>query len=210
MTTVYMITNNYLLKNPIIYKKEVSDEQKREDNLLSFKGEKTASELLKREELRKVKTIYSSTYKSAIGSAKYLSEELDLPIYIDSRLKERRIGVLTGNDETFLKETQTHDFDYKYPSGESLNMVIERMKTCLKDILFHNEEEVVAVFTHDIALESLFTIWCDKGYSLENQMILNYKDNVIIDGGYHKTRIFRLDFEGDKLRNITWEQEKEL
>ena len=29
MTTVYMITNNYLLKNPIIYKKEVSDEQKR-------------------------------------------------------------------------------------------------------------------------------------------------------------------------------------
>ena len=78
------------------------------------------------------------------------------------------------------------------------------------NILFHNEEEVVAVFTHDIALESLFTIWCDKGYSLENQMILNYKDNVIIDGGYHKTRIFRLDFEGDKLRNITWEKEKEL
>ena len=178
--------------------------------MLSFKGEKTASELLKKEELKKVKTLYSSNYKSAIGTAKYLSEELDLPIYVDERLKERQVGILGANDEFFLKEMQEHDFDYKFHNGESFNMVIKRMKTCLKDILFHNEDEVVAVFTHDIALESLLTIWCEKGYSLENQMILNYKDKVIIDGAYHQTRIFRLDFEGDKLRNITWEQEKEL
>lgn len=210
MTTVYFITNNYTLRSNCIYKKEISDEQKREDTLLSFKGEKTACELLKKAELKQVKTLYASPYKSSIGSAKYLSEELDLPIYIDSRLKERRIGILGTNDETFLKETQKHDFDYKFHNGESLNMVIERMKNCLKDILFHNEDETVAVFSHDIAIESLFTIWCEKGYSLENQMILNYKDQVIIDGGYHPTRLFRLEFEGDKLRNIVWEQEKEL
>jgi broad specificity phosphatase PhoE len=210
MTTVYFITNNYVLHHPCIYQKEISEEQKKVDNLLSFKGEKTASELLKKEELKKVKTLYSSNYKSAIGTAKYLSEELDLPIYVDERLKERQVGILGANDEFFLKEMQEHDFDYKFHNGESFNMVIKRMKTCLKDILFHNEDEVVAVFTHDIALESLLTIWCEKGYSLENQMILNYKDKVIIDGAYHQTRIFRLDFEGDKLRNITWEQEKEL
>lgn len=210
MTSVYFITNNYVMKNERIYKKELNEEQKKEDNLLSFKGEKIASELLKKEQFKKIKTIYSSNYKSAIGSAKYLSEELDLPIYIDDRLKERRVGIVGTNDEFFLKEMQEHDFDYKYHNGESLNMVIERMKTCLKDILFHNEEETVVIFSHDIAIESLFTIWCEKGYSLENQMILNYKDHVIIDGAYHAHRIFHLEFEGDKLRNITWEQEKEL
>ena len=198
------------MKNEKIYKKEINEEQKKEDNLLSFKGEKIASGLLKRENLKNIKTIYSSNYKSAIGSAKYLSEELGLPIYIDDRLKERRVGICSSNDELFLKEMQEHDFDYKFHNGESLNMVIERMKTCLKDILFHNEDQAVAIFSHDIAMESLFTIWCEKGFSLENQMILNYKNHVIIDGAFHPHRIFCLQFEGDKLRNIIWEQEKEL
>lgn len=210
MTTVYFIINNYTFKNERIYKKEINEEQKKESCLLSFKGEKKASGLIQKEELKQVSTIYASNYNSAIGSAKYLSEELDLPIYIDERLKERRVGILGKNDERFLKETQEHDFDYKLHNGESLNMVLERMSPCLKDILFHNDGSNVAIFTHDVATETLFTIWCEKGFSLENQMILNYKDKVIIDGAYHPFRIFRLDFEGDKLRNITWEQEKEL
>lgn len=210
MTTVYFIINNYTLKNERIYKKEMNEEQKKESCLLSFQGEKKASLLLKKEELKQVKTIYASNYNTAIGSAKYLSEELDLPIYIDDRLKERRLGILGTMDERILKETQEHDFNYKLHNGESINMVLERITPCLKDILFSCEEETVAVFTHDTVIEALFTIWCEKGFSLENQMILNYKDKVIIDGAYHKFRIFRLDFECDKLKNITWEQEKEL
>ncbi len=210
MTTVFFITNNYVFRGERIYKKEISEEQKKEDNLLSFKGEKIASELLKKEELKKVKAIYTSNYKTAIGSAKYLSEELDLPIYIDERLKERKIGIQSNENETFLKDKQKQDFDYKFHNGESRNMVINRMKTCLKDILFHNEEESVAIFSHDIAIESLFTIWCEMGFSLDEEMILNYKDQVVIDGAYHHHRIFKLEFEGDKLRNMIWVQEKEL
>lgn len=210
MTTVFFITNNYIFRGERIYKKEISEEQKKEDNLLSFKGEKIASELLKKEELKKVKAIYTSNYKTAIGSAKYLSEELDLPIYIDERLKERKIGIQSNETETFLKDKQKQDFDYKFHNGESRNMVINRMKTCLKDILFHNEEESVAIFSHDIAIESLFTIWCEMGFSLDEEMILNYKDQVVIDGAYHHHRIFKLEFEGDKLRNMIWVQEKEL
>jgi len=210
MTTVFLISNNYLFKNKFIYRKDITEEQQRETCPLSFKGEKKASELLKNQELLNVKTIYSSNYHSAMSSAKYLSEECNLPIYIDERLKERKIGILGNTKERQFKENQEHDFDYKLHNGESINMVKERMKTCLKDALFHNEDETIAIFTHDIAIASLLTLWCETGFNLENQLILNYKDNVIIDGAYHPFRIFCLEFDEDKLKNMIWVNEKEL
>ena len=94
MTTIYFITNNYLLDSELKYFRRKNEEEKRSMCPLSFKGEKKASELLKYPELTKVNTIYSSNYISAIGSAKYLSEELKLPIYVDERLRERKVGEL--------------------------------------------------------------------------------------------------------------------
>ncbi len=198
------------MNQKLLEKTKRSDEEEKERTLLSFKGEKKASLLKKEEDLQNVTAIYSSNYMSAIGTAKYISEEFDLPIFIDERLKERKTGILGVNNERFLKETQEHDFDYKLHNGESLNMVQERMKNCLKDILFHQEDQTVAIFTHDMATEALLSIWCEKGYNLENQMILNYKDRVIMDGAYHPMRTFQLIFEQDKLKDLLWKNEKEL
>ncbi len=210
MTTIYFITNNYLLDSELKYFRRKNEEEKRSMCPLSFKGEKKASELLKYPELTKVNTIYSSNYISAIGSAKYLSEELKLPIYVDERLRERKVGELDGNTEEYLVEMQEQDIDYKFYNGESIHMVRHRMTECLRDIIFHEEDETVAVFTHDIALQSLLTIWCEKGYSLENQLIFNFDENVIIDSIYHPFRIFKLEFNEDGIQSIVWENEKEL
>lgn len=204
MTTIYFVTNNYTLKKEIKYPKEMPNEKRKEQLPLSFKGEKVASELLKKEELLQTNEIYSSNYISMIGSAKYLSEELDLPIIVDERLKERKVGIVGNNNETFLKETQEHDFEYKFHNGESMENVQNRMKEITKDILFRHPKEVITVFTHDIALEALFSTWCEKGYNLENQLILNFKDEVIIDGAYHPYRLFKLEFDDMKLKNISW------
>lgn len=204
MTTIYIITNNAVLKNKIIYKKEMSEEQQRELQPLNLKGEKNSSALSKIEELKETKTIYTSIYISAISTAKYLSEELDLKINVDDRLNERKVGIVKENNEKFLKEMQEHDFDYKLHNGESLNQVADRMKQVIKEILREHQEETITIFTHDIALEALFSIWCEKGFNLENQLILNFKDDVIMDGAFHPIRIFVLEFDEMKLKNILW------
>lgn len=204
MTTVYFLTNNYLFKNEIRYLKEIPKEKQKELLPLSFKGEKTASEFLKIEGIKKTKIIYASNHVAMINTAKYLSEELNVPIWIDEKLKERKIGILGSNSEHFLKEMQEHDFDYKFHNGESLQSTQNRMKEILKDILFRHPDKTIAVFTHDIALVALFATWCEKGYNLDNQMILNFKEEVIIDGVFHPFRIFKLEFDDMKLVNMTW------
>lgn len=204
MTKVYFITNNHILNKELVYQKEIPEEKKKELTPLNFKGERIASELLNNEDLLKTQYIYSSNYISTIETAKYLAEKLDLKIYVDERLKERRVGILGMNNEKFLKETQEHDFEYHLHNGESLQNVLDRMKDILKDILFHHENKTIAIFTHDIALEALLSTWCEKGFNLENHLILSYKEEVIIDGAFHPYRIFALEFDGMKLLSIKW------
>jgi len=96
MTTIFLITNNFLFKNEMIYFQEKNENEKKENIPLSFKGEKKASELLKIEELKKITAIYTSSFISSISSAKYLSEEKNIPIYIDERFNDQIIGIL-GN-----------------------------------------------------------------------------------------------------------------
>lgn len=210
MTTIFLITNNYLFKNEMIYFQEKSKKEKKEKIPLSFKGEKKASELLKIDELKQVKTIYTSSYLSAIGTAKYLSEEKKLPIYIDERLNDQIIGMLENLSVMDLKKIQEQDENYKLRNGESINMVKSRIKATLKDILFQNYDSLVAIFTHDTTLNCLLSLWCEKGYSLENQLIFHYKDEVIVDGAYHPFRIYKLEFNGEHLKSIKWQKEKEL
>lgn len=204
MTTIYIISNNYTLKCPLDYGKEISKEQLQEYLPLSKKGEQLAMELSKKEELKETISIYASNHFSMINTAKYLSEERNLTIHVDERLKERKVGILGNNNEKFLKETQEHDFDYKFHNGESLNQVQERMKNFLKEVLSKHQEEVITLFTHDIATEALLSIWCEKGFNLENQMILNFKEKVIIDGAYHPYRLLKLEFDEMKLKEIVW------
>ncbi len=206
MTKIYFIINQLFLKENMLYKKELSEEEKKEKTLLSRKGEQMASKLAKAEKLNEVSAIYSSNYLSAMESARFLSEEKHLGICVDERLKERKVGILGNNNERFLKETQEHDFDYKLHNGESLNMVQTRMKECLKEILRKHENETIAIFTHDFAVKSLLCLWCDIGYNLENQLILTRQEEVMMDGGYHPFRMFCLEFEQGKIKKISWEE----
>ena len=191
-------------KNDINYGKKMSLEEQETLLPLSFKGEKKSCEILKQKELLETENIYSSNYISMISTAKYLSEELNLPINIENQLNERKIGHLSMSNEKILKETQAHDFDFHLPNGESINQVKERMKKFLKSIIGKHFNKTTTLFTHDVAASALFSIWCEKGYNLENQLILTYQEEVIIDGAFHNFRIFKLEFEETKLKNIEW------
>ena len=64
-----------------------------EKQVLSLKGEKQAFELSKKDIFKNIDSVYSSKYVRAIETAKYIASENNIPILIDERLGERKLGV---------------------------------------------------------------------------------------------------------------------
>ena len=202
MNTIYLITNNCFITDNIIYKDYVDFDEQRKYRPLTVNGEKIALTIAKNKNLSKIDTMYSSTYFSSIDTSKYLKDKLNLDLIVDKRLDDRKVGKLTDNSIN-LRNVQEHDFDYKLTNGESLNNVKNRMKAFVKEILQNHEDSNIALFTHNISVISLLSIWCEKGFNYEEKLILNYDENVIIDGLRNDYNIIKLEFDNDILKNIT-------
>ena len=202
MNTIYLITNNCFTTDNIVYRDSISLDDQRKCRPLTVGGEKIALTIAKNKKLTKIDAIYSSTYFSTIDTAKYLKDKFDLDLIVDKRLDDRKVGNLTDNSLN-LRNLQEHDFDYKLSNGESLNNVKNRMKSFVKEILQNHEDSNIVLFTHNISMISLLSIWCEKGFNYEEKLILDYNDSVIIDGLRNDYNIIKLEFEPDNLRNIT-------
>ena len=101
-----------------------------------------------------------------------------------------------------ITEIQENDFDYKLPNGESLNDVKRRMVRFVREILNEHEDKTIALFTHNVAITCLLSEWCDKGFNLDNRLILNYHDEAIIDGAWDGINIIELVFLGRELVSV--------
>lgn len=201
MTTLYLVSNNYVANN-ILYKTDDSLESKREKRPLSIEGEKRALKLSKEEVLQDINLIYSSSYASAIATSKYIAENLELTINVSNKLNERKIGLLEDKTLRFFKEQQEHDFNYRLNGGESINSTKTRITSALKEIIKDNEDMNILVVTHTTAIISCLLNYCEKGYNLDDRLILNYKEDVIMDGTSNGIDIFKLEFENEELINI--------
>jgi len=201
LTTLYLVSNNSVLNN-LVYKNEESLESKREKRPLSIEGEKQAKVLANLEELQEINSIYSSGYASAIATSKYIADKLELSINIDNKLNERKIGQLEDKTLRFFKEHQEHDFNYHLSGGESINTTKTRINNSINKILKENKELNILVVTHSTAIMSYLLNFCEKGYNLDERLILNYNDNVIMDGTTSGMEIFKLEFDNDTISNI--------
>ena len=76
------------------------------------------------------------------------------------------------------------------------------MRESIKEILNNREGENIAIYTHNIPMISLLSIWCNKDFNMDEKLMLTYEDNVIIDGLHNKSLIIKLIFEKDKLLKI--------
>lgn len=206
MKTIYFISNNLLSNIHVVYPKEVTFKEAREKTMLGVKGEELAKSLSNVEELTDVDVIYSSSYVGALNTSKYIASVNNQDILVDNRLGERIVGELGSNEYRFLKGMQEHDFTYKLENGESLQDVKHRMEDFLRDILI-SDAETILVVTHSVALESLCLKWCDYEYSLDDHLILSFKENVIFDGTFSKCDFIEMHFEGNQCKTI---QKKEL
>lgn len=194
---LYLVSNNLVLDN-IIYNTDESLEEKRINRPLSIEGEKLAKRISND---INVKAIYSSNYASALSTAKYVSDKENLPIYINSNLKDAMIGELGNRNIKMLRFMQERNFDYKFNMGESLNDTKIRINNVINEILEHEQEDL-AIFTHKRAIMSYLLDYTEHGFNLDERLILTYNDKVIIDDAEKDVDIVVIDFENNKVKNI--------
>ncbi len=188
--------------NNLLFPESESLESKREKRILSIEGEKESQILSTEETLQKVNKIYSSNYVMSLATAKYLANQLEIDINITKELGERVIGNLADKKIRMVNELQENDFNYKLNGGESLNDVKRRMLHFLKKILITDKDKTIALFTHNVAITSLLSEYCEKGFNLDNRLILNYQDESIVDGTWNGIRVIELVFDNNELVSL--------
>lgn len=195
---LYLISNNLVLED-IVYQTDETLEQKRINRPLSIEGEKIARSLAEKID---VHAIYSSDYASALATAKYVADKNHLPIYIDSNLRDAKIGELGSKNIKTLRLMQEKDFNYRFINGESINDTKTRLVKIIKRIISDNSSLDIAVFTHKRAIMSFLTEYAEAGYNLDDRLILTYNEEVIIDDAENSINIIELTIEDNKVIDI--------
>ena len=126
-----------------------------EKEILSVHGEEQSKRLSENVELNNIDVIWSSSYTRAKATAKYIANNNNLPINLDSNLNERKLGNLKELGE-FMKNKKTRDpsqeqlLDRKFKTsdGESAEDTRERMTEFFDRILKEYEGKKIAIVSH--------------------------------------------------------------
>lgn len=205
-TVVYLIRHSEITPKSNIKNISMNDDKQitNEKAFLSVSGEKKAERMSKIPELQNIDAVYSSNYTRALQTAKYIAQENNTIINIDDRLNERKLGDLDNIDSSFFHHMQANDFDYKCPNGESLNETKNRMVEAMKNILMFETENRVAVISHSTALTCLLSAWCEIGKNYDDEIILTYKDETIVDGHWPAPAVYKVTFDGMTVTDIKY------
>lgn len=194
MTTIYLIRHSEPLKLVGVVNEEIP---------LSPNGELKAKELADLEELMNIDLIYSSEYKRAISTARYIALENNLVLNITDKLNERRLGDINSVPKSFWL-TQLYEEDAKATLGESRKEVCERMLELINYILDNYNDKRIVLVSHGAAITFLLMNWCKlESASLETKsrhLTFNGKD--VINGGMNCPDVFKLEFDGNELIDL--------
>ena len=178
-----------------------------EKEILSVHGEEQAKRLSKNIELNNIDIIWSSSYTRAKATAKYIANNNNLPINLDSNLSERKLGNLKELGE-FMKDKKTRDpsqeqlLDRKFKTsdGESAEDTRQRMTEFFDRILKEYEGKKIVVVSHGGSIKFFLLNWCNVNQDVK----LVYK-NTVLD--ITSPCLLKMTFKGNKLINL--EQIKE-
>ena len=196
--TLYLVSNNLVVDN-IFYETDESIEEKRLSRPLSIEGEKEAVKIIKK---IKGNIIYSSNYASAIATARYYSEYIGEKIIINSFLNDSKIGKIGNRNIKMLRFMQERDFDFKFERGESLNETSGRLNLVINRIIRNHINEDIVIFTHKRAILGYLLKYLEKGYNLDDRLILSFNDKVILDDVENDIDIIKIDYEHGKIVNV--------
>lgn len=120
---------------------------------LSKKGIEQSINLKEKINLNEIDLVISSDLKRAIDSTKYIFKDLKEILY-DERIRECNYGELNGQDSSLVKYEE--HIESKFPNGESLKDVEERLKSFCKYLLENYDGKTIALVSHkapQLALE---------------------------------------------------------
>lgn len=197
-TVVYLIRHSEVTpkSNLKFISSNDSGQVQNEKAFLSVSGERKALELSKHPELQNIDAVYSSNYVRALETAKYIALENNTIINVDDRLNERKIGKMGDMEWKEFSRLQMKDFDFKLPDGESLNQTKKRIVDAMKNILMFETGNRVAVIGHSTALTCLMSAWCEIGHNYDDEIILSYGEETIVDGHFSAPMVFKVVFDG--------------
>ena len=154
-TIIYLIRHAKTVDENGIRNTSEDSQMINEKEILSVYGEKQSQKLSENVELNNIDVIWSSSYTRAKATAKYIANNNNLPINLDSNLNERKLGNLKELGE-FMKDKKTRDpsqeqlLDRKFKTtdGESAEETKKRMTEFFDRILKEYEGKKIAVVSH--------------------------------------------------------------
>ena len=154
-TTVYLIRHAETIQENGIRNTNEDSQMINEKEILSVHGEEQSKRLSENVELNNIDVIWSSSYTRAKATAKYIANNNNLPINLDSNLNERKLGNLKELGK-FMKDKKTRDpsqeqlLDRKFKTsdGESAEDTRERMTGFFDKILKEYEGKKIAIVSH--------------------------------------------------------------
>lgn len=163
-TIVYLIRHAETIDENGIRNTNEDSQMINEKEILSVYGEEQSKKLSENTELNNIDVIWSSSYTRTKATAKYIANNNNLPINLDSSLSERKLGNLKELGE-FMKDKSTRDpsqeqlLDRKFKTsdGESAEDTRQRMTKFFDRILKEYEGNRIAVITHRRLHKILFT-----------------------------------------------------
>ena len=187
--TLYLVSNNLVVDN-ILYETDEGLEEKRINRPLSIEGEKASVKLVKKID---ASIVYSSSYASSIGTAKYYASYKNIDVNINSFLNDLRIGDLGRRNIKMLRFMQERDFD--------LNDVNKRMNIAIDRIIKKNGNKNIVIFTQKSAITGYLLDKLEHGYNLEDRLVLSFNERVIIDDNLSDVDIIKVVLEKGKVIN---------
>lgn len=206
-TIVYLIRHAETAQENGVRNTNEDSQMINEKEILSVHGEEQAKRLSENIELNNIDIIWSSSYTRAKATAKYIANNNNLPINLDSNLNERKLGNLKELGE-FMKDKKTRDpsqeqlLDRKFKTsdGESAEDARERMTEFFDRILKKYEGKKIVVVSHGGSIKFFLSNWCEVNQDVK----LVYK-NTVLD--ITSPCLLKMTFKGNKLINL--EQIKE-
>lgn len=152
--------------------------------------------------LNDVNAIYSSPNASNMLCAKTLAKRVNKDVYASDKFADERIGNLKKQNIKDVYFMQEHDFNIKLTDGESLNEVGKRVKSEIEHIANLSNLKKVVIFTHKRSFLGYLINVFSPSYTLEDNLVIEYDDNVIYDNSKNDIDIYRLSFDNGSLENI--------
>lgn len=203
MKTIYLIRhskNGVNVENYADYKTVPWEEYNR-NMILSVEGEEKAKKLCTIEELKNIEELYSSNSARAIATAKYLSEEINLPIKLDSRINEIEFDIKYHSEvPDDFNYRMFNNKDLKIKTHESFNEMDQRLNNFIKEIL-DSDKKSVAIVMHGLILLSYLGYLAEETYDGKNFKI-TFNGNEILNGLPSNPDVYKIVYEDKKVVDI--------